>query len=64
MNFVTSALKVVVGLAVFASLMILEFASYTRAVAEEVRPQIVIESQKLAQTPLALPVKKESRSSR
>lgn len=64
MNIVTSTLKVVVGLAVFASLMILEFASYTRAVAEEVRPEIVIESQKNSTQVPVVPVKRPAKAIR
>lgn len=61
MSFVTSTLKVVVGLAVFASLMVLEFASYTRAIAEEVHPPAVMKSQEVAPPTMAETVKKSGK---
>ncbi len=64
MNFITSTIKVVLGLAVFASLMMLEFNSYTRAVAEEVTEPIVLNSQKPATNSLAIAVKKPGKTVR
>lgn len=64
MKFLTSSLKVVIGLAVFASLMALEFNSYTRAVAEEVPAPIVMNSQKVTVDSLAISVKRPSKAVR
>ncbi len=62
MNFLTSTLKVVIGLAVFASLMMLEFNSYTRAIAEEVTDPVVLNSQKPTIDSLAIAVKKPGKT--
>lgn len=45
MNILHSTLKIILGLSVFASLMFLEFTSYTRAVAESVPDEQLIKSQ-------------------
>lgn len=62
MNFLTSTLKVVIGLVVFASLMVLEFHSYTRAVAEQVVEPIVLNSPKTTVDSLAVAVKKPGKT--
>jgi hypothetical protein len=64
MNFVRSTLKVVIGLVVFASLMFLEFTSYTRAVAEGVQDEAVLNSPKAEATQLADNVKKSGKLTR
>jgi hypothetical protein len=61
LNIITSTLKVVIGLVVFASLMMLEFNSYTRAVAEEVSEPIVLNSPKATVDSLAITDKKPSK---
>ena len=58
MTILASTLKVVIGLAVFASLMMLEFNSYTLAVAEEVNEPVVMDSQTTPSTPQPIVVKK------
>lgn len=62
MNFLTSTLKVVVGLVVFASLMMLEFNSYTRAIAEEVAEPIEVNAEKTTVDSPAVSVKKLSKT--
>lgn len=64
MNIFASTLKVVIGLAVFASLMMLEFNSYTRAVAEEVSEPVLLNSQKTTVESLANTVKKSGKQLR
>lgn len=64
MNFARSTLKVVFGLAVFASLMFLEFTSYTRAIAEGVQEEALLNSQKTKATRLAETVKKSGKLTR
>lgn len=61
MNILASTLKVVIGLAVFASLMMLEFNSYTRAVAEEVTDPVVLNSQTTTLQTGAITVKKSGK---
>lgn len=63
-TFFTSTLKIVIGLAAFASLMMLEFNSYTRAVAEEVTDPVVMNLQTTPVAPQAIVVKRPSRSIR
>ena len=58
MNFARATLKVGIGLAVFASLMVLEFSSYTQAVAEGVKDEPVLESKVLARNQLSATSKK------
>lgn len=64
MKLLASTLKVVIGLAVFASLMMLEFNSYTRAVAEEVVEPIVLSSQTTQLEPTATTGKKSGKTIR
>lgn len=64
MTYLTSTVKVIVGLVVFASLMMLEFNSYTRAVAEEVAEPILLNSQKTTVDSLANAVKKPGKIAR
>lgn len=58
MHFARSIIKVCLGLAVFASLMFLEFNSYTRAIAEGVDKGPVLISKKTAPNATVGTVKK------
>ncbi len=64
MSILASSLKVIVGLAVFASLMMLEFNSYTRAVAEEVTDPVVLNSPTTTLESAAITVKKSGKLNR
>ncbi len=64
MTIFASTLKVVIGLAVFASLMMLEFNSYTLAVAEEVTDPIVMNSETTPSEPPPIVVKKSGKLTR